>query len=177
MNIQDWSPLWWTGWISLQSKRLARVFSSTTVQKHQFFSTQLSSQSNSHIHTWPHFGKTIALTRLIFVGKVISLLFNMLYRLTAYYKRVGFSKLRTPPLQHLTPHVQMSSISPCSVVWELGLRKPVQMLTFWIMLFPRVVKFFGPGVSCLLPPPMKLWQANLEVYKCGSILDLSQLVT
>ena len=101
----------------------------------------------------------------------------MLYRLIAYYKRVGFSKLRTPPLQHLTPHVQMSSISPCSVVWELGLRKPVQMLTFWIMLFPRVVKFFGPGVSCLLPPPMKLWQANLEVYKCGSILDLSQLVT
>ena len=53
MNIQDWSPLGWTGWISLQSKGLARVFSSTTVQKHQFFGTQLSSQSNSHIHTWP----------------------------------------------------------------------------------------------------------------------------
>ena len=53
MNTQDWSPLGWTGWISLQSKRLSRVFSNTTVQKHQFFSTQLSSQSNSHIHTWP----------------------------------------------------------------------------------------------------------------------------
>ena len=53
MNTQDWSPLGWTGWISLQSKGLSRVFSNTTVQKHQFFGTQLSSQSNSHIHTWP----------------------------------------------------------------------------------------------------------------------------
>ena len=53
MNTQDWSPLGWTGWISLQSKGLSRVFSNTTVQKHQFFSAKLSSQSNSHIHTWP----------------------------------------------------------------------------------------------------------------------------
>ena len=52
MNIQDWFPLGWTGWISLQSKGLAKVFSSTTVQKHQFFGTQLSLESNSHIHTW-----------------------------------------------------------------------------------------------------------------------------
>ena len=50
---QGWSPSEWTGWISLQSKGLARVFSNTTVQKHQFFSTQPSSQSSSHIHTWP----------------------------------------------------------------------------------------------------------------------------
>jgi len=49
---QDWS-LKWTGWFSLQSKGRSRVFSNTTPQKHQFFSTQLSSQSNSHIHTWP----------------------------------------------------------------------------------------------------------------------------
>ena len=52
MNTQDWSPLGWTGWISLQYKGLSRVFCNTTVQKHQFFSAQLSSQSNSHIHTW-----------------------------------------------------------------------------------------------------------------------------
>ena len=50
---QGWSPSEWTGWISLQSKALSRVFSNTTVQKHQFFGAQLSSQSNSHIHTWP----------------------------------------------------------------------------------------------------------------------------
>ena len=53
MNTQDWSPLGWIGWISLQSKGLSRVFSNTTVQKHQFFGAQPSSQSNSHIHTWP----------------------------------------------------------------------------------------------------------------------------
>ena len=52
MNIQDWFPLGWTGWISSQSKALLRIFFNTTVQKHQFFSTQPSSQSNSHIHAW-----------------------------------------------------------------------------------------------------------------------------
>ena len=50
--IQDWSPLWWTSWISLQSKGLSRIFSNTTVQKHQFFSNQLSLWSNSHIRIW-----------------------------------------------------------------------------------------------------------------------------
>ena len=53
MNTQDWSPLGWTGCISLQPKGLSRVFSNTTVQNHQFLITQLSSQSNSPIHTWP----------------------------------------------------------------------------------------------------------------------------
>ena len=53
MNIQNWFPLGWTGWISLQSKGLSRVFSNTTGQKHQFFGAQLSLWSNSHIHTWP----------------------------------------------------------------------------------------------------------------------------
>ena len=50
---QGWSPSEWTGWISLQSKGLSRVFSNTAVQMHQFFGAQPSSQSNSHIHTWP----------------------------------------------------------------------------------------------------------------------------
>ena len=50
---QGWSPSEWTGWISLQFKGVSRIFSNTTVQKHQFFGAQLSSQSNSHIHTWP----------------------------------------------------------------------------------------------------------------------------
>ena len=52
-KFQGWYPLEWTGWISLLSKGLSRVFSNTTVQKHQFFGAQPSSQSNSHIHTWP----------------------------------------------------------------------------------------------------------------------------
>ena len=80
MSTQDWSPLGWTGWISLQSKGLPRVFFNTTVQKHQFFGAQLSSQSNSHIHR-----KIIALTRQTYVGKVMSLLFNMLSRLVIYF--------------------------------------------------------------------------------------------
>ena len=96
MNTQDWSPLGWTGWISLQSKGLSRVFSNTTVQKHQFFGTQLSSQSISHIHTWLA-GKTIALMRCTYVGKVMSLLFNMLSRLVLTFlprsKRLLISRL------------------------------------------------------------------------------------
>ena len=64
--------LGWTGWNSLQSKGLSRVFSNTTVQKHQFFHAQLSSQPNSHPYITP--GKTIALTRCTFIGKVMSLL-------------------------------------------------------------------------------------------------------
>ena len=89
MNTWDWSPLWWTGWISLQSKGLSRVFN-TTVQKHQFFDTQLSLFLFIYFFSFfivqlsrPYMtiGKTIALTRRTFVGKVMSLLFNMLPRL------------------------------------------------------------------------------------------------
>ena len=79
MNIQDWFPLGLTGLISLLSKGLSRSFSSTTVQKHQFFSSQPSLWSNSHIQ-YMTTGKTIALTIWVFVGKVMSLLFNMLTR-------------------------------------------------------------------------------------------------
>ena len=53
MNTQDWSPLGWTSWVSLQSRGLSTVFSNTTVKNHQFFCAQLSLQSNSHVHTWP----------------------------------------------------------------------------------------------------------------------------
>ena len=70
VNIQDWFPLGLTGWISLQSKGLSRVFSSTTVQKHQFFGAQLSLWSNSHPYMTT--GKTIALNRWTFIGKVMS---------------------------------------------------------------------------------------------------------
>ena len=79
MNIQCWTPLELTGLISLQSKGLSRVFSSTTVQKCQFFSTRPSLWSSSHICTWL-LEKTIALTIQIFVGKMMSLLFNTLSR-------------------------------------------------------------------------------------------------
>ena len=106
MNTQDWSASEWTGWISLQSKGLSRVFSNTAVQKHQFFGTQLSSQSNSNIHTWS-LEKNIALTRWTFVGKVISLLFNMLSRLVITFlprsNRLLISWLQSPSAVILEP--------------------------------------------------------------------------
>ena len=87
MNIQDWFPLGWTDWISLQTKGLSRVFSNTAVQKQSilqhsaFFIVKLS-------HLYMTTGKTIALTRQTFVGKVMSLLFNMLSRLViAFFPR------------------------------------------------------------------------------------------
>ena len=79
MNIQDRFPLRLTGWISLQSKGLSRVFSNTTVQKHQIFGAQISLWSNSNPYITTR--KTIAITGWTFVDKVISLLFNMLSRL------------------------------------------------------------------------------------------------
>ena len=97
MNVHDWFPSEWTGRISL-SKGLSRVFSNTTVRKHQFFCAQLSSQPNSHNHTWP-LEKIIALTRWTFVGKIMSLLLNMLSRLVITFlprsKRLSISWLQS----------------------------------------------------------------------------------
>ena len=105
MNTQDLSPLGWTGWISLQSKGLSRVFFNTKVQKKQLFSVQLSSQSNSHPYMTT--GKTIAFTRRTFVGKVMSLLFNMLSRLVITFlprsKRLLISWLQSPSAVILEP--------------------------------------------------------------------------
>ena len=97
-NTQGWFPLEWTGWISLQSKGLSSIFSNTTVQKHQFFGAQLSSVQLSHPYLTT--GKTIALTRQIFVGKLMSLLLNMLSRLVITFlprsKRLLISWLQSP---------------------------------------------------------------------------------
>ena len=93
-------------WMSLQSKGLSRVFSNTTLQKHQFFCAQLSSQCNSHIHTCP-LGKNIALTRQNFVDKLMSLLFNMLSRLLITFlpssKYLLISWLQSPSAVILEP--------------------------------------------------------------------------
>ena len=140
-NTQDWYPLEWTGWISLQSKELSRVFSNTTVQKHQLFGAQLSSQSNSHIHTWPTTGKTIALTRRMFVGKVISLLFNMLSRLVITFlprnKRLLISWLQSPSAVILEPQKiksdTVSTVSP-SISHEM-MGPDAMILVFWMLSF------------------------------------------
>ena len=113
MNTQGWFPLGWTGWISSQSKALSRVFSNTTVQKHQFFIVQLS-------HPYMTTGKTKALTRQTFVDKVMSLLFNKLSRLVRTFlpksKGLLISWLQSPSAVILEPRKiksdTVSTVSP-----------------------------------------------------------------
>ena len=113
MNIQNWFPLGLTGWISLQSKGFSRVFSNTTVQKHQLFSIQLYCPNHTSIHDyWKKKKKTttknhIALKTWTFVGKVRSLLFNMLSRLVMAFilrsKHLLISWLQSPSAGILQP--------------------------------------------------------------------------
>ena len=118
VNLQDWFPLGLTGWLSLQSKGLSRVFSRTTVQKHQFFDTQPSLWSTSHICN--DYWKSIALTILTFVGKVMSLLFNMLSRFVIAFlprsKRLLISRLQSASAVIFEPKkiksVTVSIVSP-----------------------------------------------------------------
>ena len=123
MNIQDWFPLGWTGLISLQSKGLSRVFSDTTVQKHHFFSTQLSLWSNSHIHTWL-LEKNIAVTIWTFVGKVMFLLFNMLSRFVIAFlprsKCLLISWLQSISLKQKSQHAMGKGQSPVNGVRRTG---------------------------------------------------------
>ena len=128
MNIQDWFPLGWTGWISLQSNGLSRVFAKTTVQKHQFFGVQLSLWSNSHIYTWilekPEFwldGPLLAK----------SLLFNMLSRLVIAFLSRG-KCLLISWLQ-----------SPCAVILELPKIKYLTVFIFFPIYLP-----WSDGTGC-----------------------------
>ena len=141
MTIQGWFRLGLTGFISLQSKGLSRVFSSTTIQKHQFFSTWPSLGSNSHIHTWL-LEKTIALTRRTFVGKEMSLLFNMLFRFAISFlprsKHLLISKLK----------------SPSAVIWEPKKTKSVSASTF---SFSSCHEVMGPYAKILV-----FWMLNFN---------------
>ena len=114
MNIQGWFPWGLTSLISLQSKGLSRVFSNSTVWKHKFFSAQPSLWSNSHLYMIT--GKTIALTIWTFVGKVVSLLFNMLSRFFITYlprsKCPLISWLQSPSTVILEPRKIKSVIPP-----------------------------------------------------------------
>ena len=143
VNIQGWFPLGVTGLISLQLKCLSRVFSNTTVQKHQFFSAQPTLWSNSHIHT-RLLEKTIALTRRTFVSKVTSLLFNMLSRfVTAFLPRskcLLISWLQSPSAVILEPKkiksVTVTTFSPSICYEVMGL--DTLILVFWVLSFKPV---------------------------------------
>ena len=114
MNTQDQSPLGWTGWISLQSKGFSRVFSNTVGKSVQFFSSSKASILRlsaffivQFSHPYMTIGKTIPLTRWTFVGKVMSLLFNMLSRLVIAFlprsKGLLISWLQSPSAVILEP--------------------------------------------------------------------------
>ena len=146
MNTQDWSPLGWTCWISLQSKGLSKVFFNTTVQKHQFFHAQLSSHSNSHSYMTT--GKTIALTRWTFVGKLMSLLFNLLSRLVINFlprsKLLFISWLKSPSAVILEPPKiksdTVSIVSP-SICHEV-MGPDAMILVFWMLSFKPTFSLF-----------------------------------
>ena len=157
MNVQDWSPLGWTGWISLQSKGLSRVFpnykstSPTTSQLQPQFkifnSLVLSFLYSQLSHPCMTTGKTIALTRWTFVGKVISLLFNMLSRLVIAFlprsKHLLISWLQSPSAVILEPEkiksVTVSTVSPSichEVMWP-----DAMIFIFWMLSFKPTFSF------------------------------------
>ena len=147
-NIQDWFPLGLIGLISFLSKGLSWVFSSITVWKHQFFSTQPSLWSNSHI-LYMTAVKTMTLTIRTFVSKVMSLLFNMLSRfLIALLPRNKRSWLQTPSAVILEPEkiksVTVSTVSPSIYHEVMGLDN---MILFFLMLFKV---WFFTLLFCLL---------------------------
>ena len=150
MNIQDWFPLGWTGWISLQSKELSRVFLNTTVQNHQFFSAQLSLWSTfTPIHDyWVNH----SFDKMTFVGKAMSLLFNMLSRLVITFlprsKHLLISWLQSPSAVILEPQkiksVTVTIVSP-SICHEVMV-SDAMILVFW-MLSLELWNSWGCSVS------------------------------
>jgi len=140
MTIQDWFPLGLTGLISLQSKWLSGVFSSTTVPKHQFFGNKPYLWSNSYIHTWL-LGKHIALTIQNFVDKAMSLLFSMLSRcviaflqrskhlLISWLKSQSAVILEAKKIKSLT----VATVSPSTCHEVMGL--DAMIFIFWILNF------------------------------------------
>ena len=140
MNIQDWFPLGWTGLISLWSEGLSRVFSSTTVQKHLFFWHSVFFMVQLP-HCYMTTAETIALTRWTFVGKITSLLFNILSRFVIAFlpksKCLLISWLQSPSAVVLEPK-KMKTVTVCtfspSICHEM-MGPDAMMFTFWVLSF------------------------------------------
>ena len=148
MNTQDWSPLGWTGWITLQSKGLFKSLlqhhssKASILQYSAFFIAQLS-------HPYMTTGKTIALTRWTFIGKVMSLLFNMLSRLVITFlsrsKHLWISWLQSPSAVILEPQKiksdTVSTVSP-SISYEV-MGPDAMILVFWMLSFKPTFSLFS----------------------------------
>ena len=146
MNIQDWFPLCLTDWISLQSKRLSRVFSNTIVQKHQFFGVQFfytPTLTSTH-----DYKKTIALTRQIFVGKLMSLVFNMLSRLViAFLPRSKCPNFMAAVIICSDFGEQKNKVSHCfycfpSICYEV-MGPDAMILIIWMLSFKPIFPLFS----------------------------------
>ena len=147
MNIQDWFPLGWTGWISLQSKGLSRVFSNTTIQKHPFFRCSVFFMVQ-HSHPYMTTLKTIALTIWTFVGKVTSLLFNMLSRLVIAFlprsKLLHFMAAVTicsDSGAQKIKSVTVSTVFPSIYHEVMGL--DAMILVFWMLTFKPAFSLYS----------------------------------
>ena len=147
MNIQDWFPLGWTSWTSLESKGLSRVFSNTTVQKHQFFGLSfLYSPTLTSIHDY---WKNKALNRWTVVGKVMSLLSNMLSRLVITFlprsKRLLISGLQSPSAVILEPKKIKSVTVPTvslSICHEM-IGPDAMILVLWMLSFKPTFSLYS----------------------------------
>ena len=144
MNTQGWFPLGWTGWLSLQSKGLSRVFFNTMIHKHKFFGAQLSLYSNFHIYTW--LLKKPAWFSWIFLSKVISFLFNMLSTFAIAFlprsKHLLISWLQSPSAVILVPQkiksLSISVISPTICHEVIG--PDAMIFILWILNFKPPLK-------------------------------------
>ena len=137
MNIQDWFPLRWTALISLQYKGLSRVFSNTTVQKHQFFIAQPSLWSNSHPYITTR--KTKALTIQTFVSKVMSLLFYMLsWFVISFLPRSKplLTSWLQPPSAMISEPKKIKSVTPSWSMFHEMMGQDAMILVFWISFKP-----------------------------------------
>ena len=188
MNIQDWFPLALTGLIYLQSSRLSRVFSNTTVEKNQFFGTQPSLWSNSHIHTWL-LEKNIVLAIQTFVGKVRILLFNMLFRLIVAFiprsKHLLISWLQSPSTVILEPKkrksvsvfiVQFSSVTQsCPTLCDsMNLSKPSLPVPHQL---PKSTPTHVHCVGDAIQPSHLLWSPSPPALNLSQHQDLFKWVS
>ena len=149
MNIQDWSPLGWTGWISLQSKGLSRVFSNTTVQKPQFFRTQLSLWSYSHIHTWLLEKPWLWLSSVQFIHSVMS---DSFWPHGLQYAR---PPCPSPTTKSLLKLMSIRSVMPSN---HLILSHPLLLPP---SIFPRIRVFSNGSVLCIRWP--EYWSFSFSI--------------
>ena len=182
VSIWGWFLLGLTGLISFQYKGLLRVFSSTIVQKHQFFGAQPSSVLSLHQFSHPYMttGKTVALTRQILVGKVMSLLFNMMSRLVIAFltrsKHLLISWLQSTSTVTLEPK-KIKSVTSSTFSPSICINPSVNSIQFSSVQSLSCVLLYDP-MDCSLPDSMSLTnsQSLLKLMSTESVMASNHLI-